>query len=240
MQNLNEHINRMKQLFGAQHGIIKPLVNEQDLGDEDDLINKYTDDKDYGTSDEPKNDTPQGSSQYKKDEPLFGDEGNEMINKPGSGRKLQGSVNMVIKNLTTGKSESPENFLDEDEDWAQILQDYLDTGSPVNVDVETKMYGYFVYAKPKRENYNDGDSIEINFEVPLVVTSLEADKRQGNISYIDRQVSGNKTKIKINARIEVDPSDNMVYSLYGDGKTDVPSPFKEGAFNGFGFGIRFR
>ena len=38
MQNLNEHINRMKQLFGAQHGIIKPLVNEQDLDDEfDDL-----------------------------------------------------------------------------------------------------------------------------------------------------------------------------------------------------------
>ena len=30
MQNLNEHVNRMKQLFGAQHGIIKPLVNEQD------------------------------------------------------------------------------------------------------------------------------------------------------------------------------------------------------------------
>lgn len=29
MENLNEHINRMKQLFGAQHGIIKPLVSEQ-------------------------------------------------------------------------------------------------------------------------------------------------------------------------------------------------------------------
>ena len=30
MQNLNEHVNRMKKLFGAQHGIIKPLVSEQD------------------------------------------------------------------------------------------------------------------------------------------------------------------------------------------------------------------
>jgi len=41
MQNLNEHINRMRQLIGAKHGIIKPLVSEQE-GDEFDnlLINK--------------------------------------------------------------------------------------------------------------------------------------------------------------------------------------------------------
>ena len=37
MQNLNEHIDRMKQLFGAQHGIIKPLVNEQGLPLADEL-----------------------------------------------------------------------------------------------------------------------------------------------------------------------------------------------------------
>ena len=30
MQNLNEHVNRMKQLFGAQHGVVKPIVNEED------------------------------------------------------------------------------------------------------------------------------------------------------------------------------------------------------------------
>lgn len=30
MQNLNEHINRMKQLIGAKHGIVKPLVTEQE------------------------------------------------------------------------------------------------------------------------------------------------------------------------------------------------------------------
>jgi hypothetical protein len=30
MKNLNEHISRMKELFIAQHGIIKPLVSEQD------------------------------------------------------------------------------------------------------------------------------------------------------------------------------------------------------------------
>ena len=64
MQNLNEHINRMKQLFGAQHGIIKPLVNEQDLDDEfDDLINKPN----YPTPPE-ENDVVKGiPSQYKKE-----------------------------------------------------------------------------------------------------------------------------------------------------------------------------
>ena len=30
MQSLNEHIDRMKQLFQAQHGIIRPLISEQD------------------------------------------------------------------------------------------------------------------------------------------------------------------------------------------------------------------
>jgi hypothetical protein len=30
MQNLNEHINRMRQLIGAKHGVTKPLVSEQD------------------------------------------------------------------------------------------------------------------------------------------------------------------------------------------------------------------
>jgi hypothetical protein len=29
MNNLNEHINRMRQLIGAKHGMIKPLVSEQ-------------------------------------------------------------------------------------------------------------------------------------------------------------------------------------------------------------------
>jgi len=108
MQNLNEHVNRMKQLFGAQHGIIKPLVSEQDFNDEfDDLISKSSPSK---PTPETKMDEPKGPSQYKKDEPLFGDEGNEMINKPGSGRKLQGSVNMVIKNKTTGKTKTRLNL----------------------------------------------------------------------------------------------------------------------------------
>lgn len=36
MRNLNEHVNRMRQLIGAKHGAIKPLVTEQ----EKTIINK--------------------------------------------------------------------------------------------------------------------------------------------------------------------------------------------------------
>ena len=237
MQNLNEHINRMKQLFGAQHGIIKPLVSEQDLGDEDDLINKYTDDKDYGTSDEPKNDTPQGSSQYKKDEPLFGDEGNEMINKPGSGRNIQSSVDMTIKNLTSGKIEKPTNTLYEDEDAYQILQSKIDDPT-VNLEFDLRTYGYFVSALAKKDNYSAYDGIEISFELPFVVTSLEEhDKNDGLISNIERQVSGDKTKFKINAKI---PETMSVFGIFATGKTDIPSPLKAGEFNRVAVNIRFR
>ena len=30
MMDLNEHIRRMKDLFLAEHGIVKPLITEQD------------------------------------------------------------------------------------------------------------------------------------------------------------------------------------------------------------------
>jgi hypothetical protein len=237
MQNLNEHINRMKQLFGAQHGIIKPLVNEQDFGDEDDLINKYSDDNDYGTSDDAKNNTPQGPSQYKKNEPLFGDEGNEMINKPGSGKNIQSSVDMTIKNLTSGNVEKPTNTLYEDEDAYQILQSKIDDPT-ANLEFDIKTYGYFVSAMAKKDNYNAYDGLEISFELPFVVTSLEeGDKNDNLVSNIDRQVSGDKTKIKINAKI---PESMSFFGLWLKGKTDIPSPLKEGEFNRVAIAIRFR
>ena len=44
MKNLNEHVNRMKQLFGAQHGIIKPLVSEQEVDElRDDKLQQIID-----------------------------------------------------------------------------------------------------------------------------------------------------------------------------------------------------
>lgn len=237
MQNLNEHINRMKQLFGAQHGIIKPLVSEQDFDDEDDLINKYSDDNEYGSQNEPKNDAPQGSSPYKKDEPLFGDEGNEMINKPGSGRNIQSSVDMTIKNLTSGKIEKPTNTLYEDEDAYQILQSKIDDPT-VDLEFDLRTYGYFVSALAKKDNYSAYDGIEISFELPFVVTSLEeGHKDDGYISNIERQVSGDKTKIKINAKI---PETMSVFGIFAKGKTDITSPLKEGEFNRVAISIRFR
>ena len=234
MQNLNEHINRMKHLFGAQHGIIKPLVSEQDLDDEfDDLINKPN-----NPTPPEENDVVKGiPSQYKKDEPLFGDEGNEMINKPGSGRNIQASVDMTIKNLTSGKIEKPTNTLYEDEDAYQILQSKIDDPT-VDLEFDLKTYGYFVSALAKKDNYSAYDGIEISFELPFVVTSLEEhDKNDGHISNIERQVSGDKTKIKINAKI---PETMSVFGIFATGKTDITSPLKEGEFNRVAISIRFR
>jgi hypothetical protein len=234
MQNLNEHINRMKQLFGAQHGIIKPLVSEKDFVDEfDDLINKPND-----PTPPKENDVVKGiPSQYKKDEPLFGDEGNEMINKPGSGKNIQSSVDMTIKNLTSGKIENPTNTLYEDEDAYQILQSKIDDPT-VNLEFDLRTYGYFVSALAKKDNYSAYDGIEISFELPFVVTSLEEhDKNDGLISNIERQVSGDKTKIKINAKI---PETMSVFGIFATGKTDITSPLKEGEFNRVAVNIRFR
>jgi hypothetical protein len=233
MQNLNEHINRMKQLFGSQHGIIKPLVSEQDFDDEfDDLIAKSSPSK---STPETKMDEPKGISQYKKDDPLFGDEGNEMINKPGSGRKLQGSVNVVIKNRTTGKTETPYNELGEDENWAEIAQRKL-AGEFVDFDV--RHYGYYVIAEAVKENYKEGDGLTIEFDVPFIVNSLEADGPQNNVSLINRTVSGNKTNIKVEAKIVVE--NNFMFAVRGVGKTDKPSPFESGQFTEFFFAVRFR
>lgn len=237
MKNLNEHVNRMKQLFGAQHGVIKPLVSEQDFDDEDDLINKYSDEKDYGSPEQQKMDEPKVPSQYKKDEPLFGDEGNEMINKPGSGRNIQSSVDMTIKNLTSGKIEKPTNTLYEDEDAYQILQSKIDDPT-VDLEFDLRTYGYFVSALAKKDNYKAYDGIEISFELPFVVTSLEEhNKTDGLISNIERQVSGDKTKIKINAKI---PESMSVFGIFATGKTDIPSPLKAGEFNRVAINIRFR
>jgi len=33
MKNLNEHINRIKQLFNSEHGVIKPLISEDNINE---------------------------------------------------------------------------------------------------------------------------------------------------------------------------------------------------------------
>lgn len=238
MQNLNEHINRMKQLFGAQHGVIKPLVSESPLSngeDEfDDLITKNSPSKPAPNT---TIDKPQGVSQYKKDKPLFGDEGNEMINKPGSGRNIQSSVDMTIKNLTSGNIEKPTNTLYEDEDAYQILQSKIDDPN-IDLEFDINKYGYFVSALAKKDNYKAYDGLEISFELPFVVTSLEeGHKADGLVSNIERQVSGDKTKIKVNAKI---PESMAFYGIFLRGKTDVQNPLKEGEFNRVAINIRFR
>ena len=236
MQNLNEHVNRMKQLFGAQHGIIKPLVSEQDFDDEfGDLINKSN-----NPTPPKENDLPKGiPSQYKKDEPLFGDEGNEMINKPGSGRNIQSSLNITVKNLTSGNVENPTNSFYEDEDAYQILQSKIDDPTS-NLDFDLRTYGYFLSGISKKSNYKEDDGLEISFELPFALTSLEGDANDDVISHVDRQVSGDKTKIKINAKVLLTSNPEYFASIWLTGKTNIPSPLKAGEFNRFAFSLRFR
>lgn len=231
MKNLNEHISRMKQLFGAEHGIIKPLVSEQD--EFDDMISKNSP-RSKPMGDTKSQNNNQSNPNYKKANDSFEDN-DDMINKPGSGKKLQASVNMVVKNKTTGKTEMPYNELGEDEDWAQIAQRKLE-GEYVSP-FETQGYGYYVIAEAEKQNYKDGDNITIEFEVPVVVTSLKADGNQNNVSLIDRNVSGNKTIIRVEARIIVDK--NYMLSVRGVGRTDKPSPFESGQFCEFFFALRF-
>jgi hypothetical protein len=234
MNNLNEHIKRMKQLFNSEHGIIKPLVSEQIEDEFDDLITKSSGAKPNGDSTTPINADRNANPNYKNSNDSFEDK-DDMVNKPGSGKKLQASVNVVVKNKTTGKTEIPYNELGEDEDWAQIAQRKLE-GEYVSP-FETQGYGYYVIAEAEKQNYKDGDNITIEFDVPFVVTSLKADGNQNNISLINRNVSGNKTSIRVEARIIVDK--NFMFSVRGAGKTDKPSPFESGQFNEFFFALRF-
>jgi hypothetical protein len=84
--NLNEHISRMKNLFSAEHGIIKPLVSEQKHAD------RYTKSKtfsEYCTSTV----TPMEVMNYVED-------------LEGMGFKCVGSRDMLIANDT---SSEPEN-----------------------------------------------------------------------------------------------------------------------------------
>jgi len=46
--NLNEHISRMKDLIKSQHGIIKPLINEQDSPSAELFGTKFFENKDDG------------------------------------------------------------------------------------------------------------------------------------------------------------------------------------------------
>jgi hypothetical protein len=95
----------MKQLIGAKHGIIKPLVSEQSPFDDefDDFINKPNQ-----PTPPKENDLQKGMpSQYKSSEKLYGDdETDDLINKPGSGKNTTARVPMTILNKTTGKEET--------------------------------------------------------------------------------------------------------------------------------------
>jgi hypothetical protein len=220
----------MKQLIGAKHGIIKPLVSEQSPFDDefDDLINK---------SNQPtppkENDLQKGMpSQYKSSEKLYGDdETDDLVNKPGSGKNTIARVPITILNKTTGKEETINAEFYEDENWAEIVmksdEEFKNFGTRVNLEFESGTYGYY-----------HGDSIKIKFEVPLNVTSFKADDRPGNVSYVNKNNSSNSTSFEIEAKI----IDNTGYflNIMGIGNTNLESPLKDGEFEKFALTVRFR
>ena len=240
MNNLNEHINRMKQLIGAKHGIIKPLVSEQSPFDDefDDFINKPNQ-----PTPPKENDLQKGMpSQYKSSEKLYGDdETDDLINKPGSGKNTTARVPMTILNKTTGKEETINADFYEDENWAQIVMDsdeeFKNFGSRFGMEGASKHYGYYLYGKATKDNYNDGDSIKIKFNVPLNVTSFKEDSSQGNTSYVDRKNSSNSTSFEIEGKIIEE--NGYFFSVRGIGNTDFESPLKDGDFEKFAFSVRF-
>jgi len=239
MNNLNEHINRMKQLIGAKHGIIKPLVSEQGADEFDDMMNKWSSNE---TDDgEPIQDTPK-DSQYKSSEKLYGDdEYDDLFNKRGSGKNITSRVPMTILNKTTGKEETINADFYEDENWAQIVMDsdeeFKNFGFRHGMEYASKHYGYYLYGKATKDNYNDGDSIKIKFNVPLNVTSFKEDNSQGNTSYVDRKNSSNSTNFEIEGKIIEE--NGYFLSIRGIGNTDFESPFKAGDFEKFAFSVRF-
>jgi hypothetical protein len=197
MKNLNEHVNRMKQLFNAQHGIIKPLVKEQD--EFDDLISK-TSPKSADDSSKNQTTTNQSNSNYKNANDSFEDK-DDMVNKPGSGKKIVAVVDANIKNNTKKTEEIVKLDFKED----QNANDYL--GDP-NLGQSTKDilkddYGYTVWGNADKTNYSSGDSISITATIPLVLGNSTIDKwnNKGNINLATKSNSGNNTTIQINGSI---------------------------------------
>lgn len=240
MNNLNEHINRMKQLIGAKHGIIKPLVSEQGADEFDDMMNKWSSNE---TDDREQIQYTPKDSQYKSSEKLYGDdETDDLVNKPGSGKNTIARVPITILNKTTGKEETINAEFYEDEDWAEIVmksdEEFKNFGTRVNLEFESGTYGYYLSGRASKNNYNDGDSIKIKFEVPLNVTSFKADDRPGNVSYVNKNNSSSSTSFEIEAKI----IDNTGYflNIMGIGNTNLESPLKDGEFEKFVLTVRFR
>lgn len=231
MNNLNEHIKRMKQLFNSEHGIIKPLVSEQIEDEFDDLITKGSGAKPTGNNTTPinQNSDRNANPNYKNANDSFEDK-DDMVNKPGSGKGIVAVINANIKNNTKKTEEIVKLNFREDQD----ANDYL--GDPnlgtTTMDIIKDFYGYSVYGTTNKTKYSVGDSISISATIPLELGNSTIDRNVGNISLATKSNSGRNTTIQINGSIvERNNGNFQSISMRYDVNEDSPfGPKKQLAF----------
>jgi len=226
MKNLNEHISRMRQLFGAEHGIIKPLVSEQD--EFDDMITKNSpSSKPLGDTKSQNNNQSKPNPNYKNSNDSFEDK-DDMVNKPGSGKNIIAVVDAVVKNNTKGTEEVVKLSLDED----TYGSDYMgrsDLGPSTLKMLED--YGYYLVGILDKKKYSDGDSFVITATIPFRLgnSKIERDCSKDSINYAEKSASGNnKTTIKLTGSIVGNPRYPENYcNLYVVYEIDESSPFAD-------------
>jgi hypothetical protein len=193
MNNLNEHVNRMRQLFNAQHGIIKPLVSEQFEDEFGDLTTKPS--KVTPTN---QNADRKANPNYKNANDSFEDK-DDLVNKPGSGKGVVAVIDAKIKNNTKKTEEIVKLDFSEDQDANDFLSDPNLVAS--TMDLLKVYYGYGVHGTADKTKYSVGDSISITATIPLELGNSSIDSNVGNISLATKSNSGRNTTIKINGSI---------------------------------------
>lgn len=220
MRNLNEHVNRMKQLFNTEHGIIKPLVKEQE--EFDDFISNTSGSKSDITSNNKT--TPNTSnSNYKNANDSFEDK-DDLINKPSSGRNIVATVNANIKNNTKKTEEIVKLDFREDKDANEYL------GNPIlNADLKDYFknhYGYDLFGFAKKNKYSAGDSISITATIPLELGNSKIGKNSSNINLATKSNSGKNTTIQIQGSIvEFAKNNNDIIPIKIIYEVNESSPF---------------
>lgn len=225
MKNLNEHVNRMKQLFNAQHGVIKPLVSEQSNDDFDDLISKSSKSKplsstppNQNSQNTPEN-KPQTTSQKSNDS---NEDDDMMVNKPGSGKNVISSIAINIKNTTKNTNETIMSSFRED----NFSSEYdMATVSPELQKLGDSNYGYSAYVELNKNKYSFGDSVNITFSVPFILGKV-IKSTNDSINNINTSVSGGKTNVTIYGKITEDKNRiNTIGSISAIFKVDESNPF---------------
>lgn len=240
MKTLNEHVNRMRQLFNAEHGIIKPLVSEQD--EFDDMITKSS------PSSKPMGDTkPENNNQstpnpnYKNANDSFEDK-DDLINKPGSGRKIIASIDATVKNNTKGTEEVVNVSLDEDT-FANYFLDPTGTFATLTPDLLKMLsnYGYYMVGALNKSKYSPGDSLTITAKLPFKLGNSTIDRpgSKASINYAEKSISGNSTIITLNASVVENPSNpGRYYAMSISYEIDETSPFAD--FKKVNFNLHFK